>query len=95
MDVHKIQTMAHSMRRRILDVSYSCNQSVHLGSGLSIVEIMATLYGAILNYDKNNPAWEDRDRFILSKGHGVLGYYSALLVSGIISEAIFASFQTN
>jgi transketolase len=95
MDVQKINNMAERMRRRILDVSYSCNASAHLGGGLSIVEITATLYGAVLRYDAKNTAWEDRDRFILSKGHGVLGFYSALLEAGIISEEIFASFQTN
>lgn len=95
MDVQIIENMAKRMRRKILDISYSCNTSVHLGGGLSIVDITATLYGAVLRYDKQNPAWEDRDRFILSKGHGVLGYYSALLEAGFISEEVFASFQTN
>lgn len=95
MDVQKITIMAKKMRRRILDVSHSCNVNAHLGGGLSIVDITATLYGAVLRYDTKNPAWEDRDRFILSKGHGCLGYYSALLEAGIISEEIFATFQTN
>jgi transketolase len=95
MDKQKINDMAKRMRRKILDVSHSCNVNAHIGGGLSIVDIMATLYGAVLKYDPNNPAWEERDRFILSKGHGVLGFYSALLMAGIISEELFTSFQTN
>jgi len=95
MNVQKIKEMAKRMRRKILDVSYSCNGSVHLGGGLSVVDITATLYSAVLRYDTKNSAWEDRDRFILSKGHGALGYYSALLEAGIISEGTFATFQTN
>lgn len=95
MDEQKIKDMAKKMRKRILDISHSCNVSAHLGGGLSLVDITATLYGAVLRYDIKNPAWEERDRFILSKGHGVLGFYSALLEAGIISEEIFASFQTN
>jgi len=95
MDVQKVKDMAKRMRRKILDISCSCNVSVHMGGGLSIVDITATLYSAVLRYDINNPDWEDRDRFILSKGHGALGYYSALLEAGIISEEIFATFQTN
>lgn len=95
MDIQKINDMAKRMRKKILDVSHSCNVNAHLGGGLSMVEITATLYGAVLSYDAGNPAWEERDRFILSKGHGVLGYYSALLAAGIISEDVFASFQTN
>lgn len=82
MDVQKVKDMAKKMRRRILDISHSCNVSVHIGGGLSIVDIMATLYRCVLRYDTKNPAWEDRDRFILSKGHGALGYYSALLEVG-------------
>ena len=46
MDVQKIKDMARKMRRRILDVSHSCNVNAHMGGGLSIVDIMATLYGA-------------------------------------------------
>ena len=60
-----------------------------------MVEIMSTLYGRVLRFDKNNPRWADRDRFILSKGHGVLGYFPALLAVGIISEEIYNTFQTN
>lgn len=60
-----------------------------------MVEIMAVLYGHVLRYDPSHPRWDERDRFILSKGHGVLGYFSALLVAGIISEETYKTFQTN
>ena len=95
MNVNKVKDMAKHMRRKILDVTYSCNLSAHIGGALSMVDIMATLYSSVLRYNIKNSAWEDRDRFILSKGHGALGYYSALLETGFISEDIFASFQTN
>jgi transketolase len=95
MDHAKITAMAKKMRRKILDISHSCNMSAHLGGGLSMVELTATLYGEVLNYDKANPQWEGRDRFILSKGHGVLGFFSALVVAGVITEEKFNTFQTN
>ena len=95
MDIQKAKEMAKKMRKGILDVSYSCNLSAHIGGALSMVDIMATLYSTVLRYDTNKPSWDGRDRFILSKGHGALGYYSALLEAGIISEEIFSSFQTN
>lgn len=95
MDLNSIHATAHFMRTKILDVSHRCSLSTHLGGGLSIVDIMATLYSSVLRYRVVDPSWEDRDRFILSKGHGVLGYYAALLAAGIISEENFASFQTN
>ena len=79
MNFKKIENMAIFMRRKILEISYRSPHAAHLGGGLSMVEIMATLYAHILNFDKVNPYWPERDRFILSKGHGVLGYYSALL----------------
>lgn len=91
----EISDMAKHMRIRMLEISHNCNLSTHLGGGLSMTEIMATLYGRVLRHDKVNPLWEDRDRFILSKGHGVLGLFSALVVAGIISEDVYNSFQTN
>jgi transketolase len=95
MELAEIQGMAKTMRHKILEISHTCNLSAHLGGGLSMVEIMAVLYGRVLRYEPTNPRWEDRDRFILSKGHGVLGYFSALLASGVIDEEIYKTFQTN
>jgi len=95
MDTLQLEQMAKRMRRRILDISHACNAAAHVGGGLSIVDITATLYGAILRYDSKNPDWQERDRFILSKGHGVLGYYTALVEAGFISDEILQSFQTN
>lgn len=95
LNLEHISSMAKTMRARILDISHRCGLSAHLGGGLSMVDILATLYGGVLNVRSDDPQWPDRDRFILSKGHGVLGYYSALLVSGFISDEQFESFQTN
>lgn len=95
MQLHNIQGMAKSMRHKILEISHVCNMSAHLGGGLSMVDIMAVLYGRVLRYELGNPRWESRDRFILSKGHGVLGYFSALLAAGIINEETYNTFQTN
>ncbi|MFM0034024.1 transketolase [Paraburkholderia strydomiana] len=95
MNYSDIENMAHLMRQKILEVSHHCNLSTHLGGGLSMVEIMATLYARQLRYDRTNPHWPERDRFILSKGHGVLGYFSALRAAEIIDETVYSSFQTN
>lgn len=95
MDYSKIQFMAQSMRYKILEVSHACGLSTHLGGALSMVELMAVLYGHVLRFEKNYPSWDGRDRFILSKGHGVLGHFSALLSAGIITDEIYKTFQTN
>lgn len=94
-DIYEIEQMAIRMRKRILEMSVRCEGPTHLGGGLSIVEIMASLYGGVMNLDIGNPHWENRDRFILSKGHGVLGLYPALVEAGIISEEVFARFKTD
>ena len=60
MEIQKVKQMSKKMRRKILDVSYSCNVSVHIGGALSMVDIMATLYGAVLRYDPQKTDWEDR-----------------------------------
>jgi transketolase len=90
-----IASMAKTMRHKILEISHTCNLSAHIGGGLSMVELMAALYGRVLRFEPGNPRWESRDRFILSKGHGVLGYFSALLVAGIIDQETYQTFQTN
>ena len=91
----EIVDMAKVMRLKMLEISHNCTLSTHLGGGLSMTEMMATLYARVLRFDKKDPRWEGRDRFILSKGHGVLGYFSALVAAGVISEEVYNTFQTN
>lgn len=93
-EYNKIKIFANNMRKHALLMALNAGEnSSHLGAGFSIIDIVATLYGSIMKIDPNNPEWEDRDRFILSKGHGVLGYYSALVESGIIEEEVLKSFE--
>lgn len=54
----------------------------HYGGSLSIVEILAVLYGGIMNIDPKNPHWEDRDYFVLSKGHAGPALYATLTLKG-------------
>jgi len=91
----KLIEMARSMRRNMLDISLECKTSVHMGGGLSLVEILATLYGEVLNFKPENPEWDNRDRVILSKGHGVLSFYTVLYEAGIINKEKYYTFQTN
>ena len=67
------------IRKSILDISLAAGaDSSHFGGSLSTVEILVTLFEDILRYKVEDPTWGDRDRFILSKGHSCLGYYSIL-----------------
>jgi transketolase len=86
--------MSKRMKYHLLDTALAAGaSSSHFGGGLSIIDITATLYGAIMKIDSNNPEWCDRDRFILSKGHGVLGYYTALVEAGFIPKEDLMSFE--
>ena len=59
----------------------------HVGAAFSLVEILRVLYDEVLRYDAKNPSWPQRDRFILSKGHGCLALYVLLAEKGFFPEA--------
>ena len=58
----------------------------HIGSAFSLVEILRVLYDDVLHYDAKNPRWSERDRCILSKGHGCLALYVLLAEKGFFPE---------
>lgn len=89
--IDKIKNLAKDMRKTILEVSLNCGEPSHIGGALSIVDIMASLYGKILNLNLEYP----KDRFILSKGHGFLGLLSALYCKNFIKKDDLLKFQTN
>jgi len=60
--------------------------SSHIGSVLSIADILAVLYGSTMKYDVKNPALDNRDRFILSKGHAGAGVYAVLAEVGFFNK---------
>jgi len=60
--------------------------SSHIGSALSIADILAVLYGSVLNYRVEDPSWIERDRFILSKGHAGVAVYAALAYVGFFER---------
>lgn len=95
METSRILTFAKKMRGKIIEVSYRCNRSVHIGGALSMVDILAVLYSDVLRLNPKDPNWAERDRFILSKGHGALSYYAALFARGFISLETFETFQSN
>ena len=64
----------------------------HIGSTMSLIEIIRVLYDDILKYDPKNPKWDQRDRFILSKGHGCIAQYVVLADKGFIDHAHLDTF---
>jgi len=93
-EVKELQDAALSVRKLILDMAYTKKGGHHIGGGLSIVEIMCYLYGRFLNLCPEDVESHGRDRFILSKGHGVLGYFPVLYYYGYISRKVLESYKT-
>lgn len=73
--------LARRMRVQALQMVHRAKAS-HIGSALSICDIIAVLYGQVLRLDPNRPAAGQRDRFILSKGHACVAVYAALAETG-------------
>ncbi len=95
-EITKIKNLAKEIRKNILTMSLAAGaSSSHFGGSLSTVEILATLYDNILRYDVSKPLWEDRDRFILSKGHACLGFYSVLCEKGYFDKNDLNLFEKN
>lgn len=61
----------------------------HVGGSLSIADLMAVLYGGMMQYDAKNPKWENRDRIVLSKGHAGPAMYAALGLKGFFPRKMF------
>ena len=77
--------MSKSILKDILEMSFKAKSS-HIGSSLSIVDILSVLYGKILKYDPKNPTLESRDRLILSKGHACSALYATLANYGFFNR---------
>jgi len=67
----------------------------HIGSSLSIADVLAVLYGVILNVKPKNPKWSMRDRFILSKGHAGAALYAVLAEKGFFSKELLNQYYQN
>ena len=81
MDVKSLEKVALSVRSLAMDAIQKAN-SGHPGMVMGAAELGAILYGEILRHDPADPAWTDRDRFVLSAGHGSMFLYSLLHLSG-------------
>lgn len=89
-----LNKLALKMRKHTMKLAYKAGgNGAHVGPALSIIDIMATLYGNVLNLDSTKSNWSERDRFILSKGHGALAYYVALHEAGFFSEEELYTFE--
>lgn len=81
LELNELLNLTKVIRRDIIEMIYNAN-SGHPGGSLSIVEIVTALYFNIMNHNPKDSYWEDRDRFILSKGHACPTLYSCMARAG-------------
>ena len=74
--VDRLKKLANAMRINVVDMVYTA-QSGHIGGSLSAADFVTALYFDLMKLDPANPKWDDRDRFVLSKGHVCPIWYSA------------------
>jgi len=77
-DLHRLSV---TLRQRLLQIIYHAGGG-HTGGSLSSVDILIALYFHVMRYRPEDPLWPGRDRFVLSKGHSVEGYYCVLAEAG-------------
>ncbi|MBK65040.1 MAG: transketolase [Euryarchaeota archaeon] len=92
MDITELEEMALRCRINIIRMIHEA-QSGHPGGSLSAIDMIVGLYGTVLNINPSDTNWEDRDRFIMSKGHASPAVYSILYEFDIINEQDFMSFR--
>ena len=91
-ELEKLRRHADRLRLDVVTMIHDVGDG-HPGPALSIADIVAALYFNILRIDPRNPDWEDRDRFIISKGHACPVLYAALARRGFFSTDAYASLR--
>jgi len=83
-DIVRLKQMAAELRCKIVAMMRP-GKAHHFGGSLSAADLVTALYFYKMRYDPKNPAWPERDRFIMSKGHSVPAQYAALALCGVLS----------
>jgi transketolase len=90
--VDELKRIANRIRIEIIKMIGAAG-SGHPGGSLSAVELLVALYFRVLRHDPQNPSWPDRDRFILSKGHGCPVLYATYAEAGYIDPALLSTLR--
>ena len=89
--IKALQLKAEEIRSKVVEIVYA-SKGGHIGGSLSSVDIETALYFHVMNIDPKNPNMENRDRFILSKGHSVEALYSVLEAKGFINQSLLDTY---
>ena len=90
--IDDLEAMAKRCRRNIVRMVHGVGAG-HPGGSLSAIDMLTALYGHRLRVDPTNPEWDERDRFIMSKGHASPGLYSILHERGFLSKDDLSTFR--
>ena len=90
-ELEKLKELSTKIRCSILTMVKDAKVG-HIGGSLSVTDILVALYFKVLNIDPANPSWEDRDRLVLSKGHGATAIYSVLAHRGFFAKEDLKTF---
>ncbi len=93
-NIQILEELANKIRLDVLMMTRN-GKSSHIGSVFSIADILAVLYGKFLSLNPNDPKWDGRDRFILSKGHAGAGVYASLAENGFFSKKTLETHYQN
>ena len=86
----KLDSRSKYLRKLVLECLFGGDRG-HMGSAMSLIEILRVLYDKVLKYNSNQPLLSNRDRLILSKGHGCLALYAILSDKDFFSKKILKS----
>lgn len=92
--VDTLKKKAKEVKKLVLQISHQAKVG-HIGSALSIADILTVLYFSTLRVRPKQPKWENRDRFILSKGHAAAALYSVLYLKGFFTKRVLTSYCQN
>ena len=91
--IAELEEMARLCRIDIVKMTHAA-KSGHPGGSLSAIDSMVALYGTSMRFDTSNPDWDDRDRFVMSKGHASPAMYALLPQMGVLEESDLMTFRT-
>jgi transketolase len=91
MELTNLREKAREIRKDIIEIAYKAQGPSHPAPALSCTDILTALYFRIMKIDPANPQWEERDRFILSKGHACPVLYAALAERGYFDKSLLYS----
>lgn len=91
--IQQLALKALAARRFILKLGFEQKIRLHYGATMSIVEILTLLYHRWMTIDPSRPSWQERDRFVLSKGHAAPALYAVLSSAGFFPESEFDNFR--